>query len=283
MVSKVIMTRGLPASGKSSWAQKQVKSNSDVTRVNKDDLREMMHNSQWSRGREKEVLKARDHLVMEALSLGKTVIVDDTNFAPQHEARLREIAKSYGAKFEIKDFDVPLSEALERNAKRTDKTPVPESVIYDMWDRYLKPEIVYDESLPKAVIVDIDGTLAHMEGRSPYDWSRVREDSVDEMVRIASNGFYSNGFRVLVLSGRDGECYEDTVQWLLQNDIKHHALYMRAAGDSRKDSIVKRELFETYIQPFYYPALVIDDRRQVVDMWRHELGLTCWQVAPGRF
>lgn len=46
---------------------------------------------------------------------------------------------------------------------------------------------------------------------------------------------------------------------------------------------MKRELYETFVEGKYNVRLVLDDRNQVVDMWRDELGLTCFQVAPGDF
>jgi hypothetical protein len=57
---------------------------------------------------------------------------------------------------------------------------------------------------------------------------------------------------------------------------------MRAAGDSRRDSIVKREIFDDRIRQVWHVKGVLDDRDQVVRMWR-DLGLTCVQVAPGDF
>ena len=58
---------------------------------------------------------------------------------------------------------------------------------------------------------------------------------------------------------------------------------MRLTGDFRKDSIVKREIYETHVQDNYFIEFVIDDRQQVVDMWRNECKLPCLQVAPGNF
>tara|TARA_R110002020_G_scaffold227539_13_gene438195 strand:+ start:10087 stop:10632 length:546 start_codon:yes stop_codon:yes gene_type:complete len=92
------------------------------------------------------------------------------------------------------------------------------------------------------------------------------------------------------------DCYSLTTAWLerwgrnfaIGNDRRdpensvHIELYMREEGDNRKDSIVKREMYEEYIKPHYNVKLVLDDRNQVVDMWR-ELGLPCWQVAAGNF
>jgi hypothetical protein len=58
---------------------------------------------------------------------------------------------------------------------------------------------------------------------------------------------------------------------------------MRKNNDQRKDSIIKFELFENHIKDKYYVELVVDDRQQVVDMWRRKLGLTCLQVDYGDF
>jgi hypothetical protein len=57
---------------------------------------------------------------------------------------------------------------------------------------------------------------------------------------------------------------------------------MREEGNNEKDSIVKRRLFEDNIRGKYYIEYVLDDRNQVVDMWRN-MGLTCLQVAEGDF
>jgi hypothetical protein len=64
--------------------------------------------------------------------------------------------------------------------------------------------------------------------------------------------------------------------------VPYDALFMRPAGDSRKDSIVKRELFDRHVAGRWAVRGVIDDRRQVVEMWR-AMGLMCAQVAPGDF
>jgi hypothetical protein len=58
---------------------------------------------------------------------------------------------------------------------------------------------------------------------------------------------------------------------------------MRGHRDQRKDSIIKRELFDGHVRGRFYVEAVIDDRNQVVDMWRRELGLTCLQVDYGDF
>jgi hypothetical protein len=57
---------------------------------------------------------------------------------------------------------------------------------------------------------------------------------------------------------------------------------MRKQGDFRRDSIVKKEIYDNDIKGKFDVEFVLDDRQQVVDMWR-EIGLKCLQVAPGNF
>lgn len=93
-------------------------------------------------------------------------------------------------------------------------------------------------------------------------------------------------YNIIIVSGRDlGSCGPDTENWLYEHlcidghrSYKH--LFMRSAGDSREDSIIKKEILDRL--PKDRIAFVLDDRDQVVKMWR-ENGLRCLQVAPGAF
>lgn len=292
---KLIMTVGLPASGKSTWAKQQVaKSGGNIKRVNKDDLRDMIDAGKWGKNNEKHILKVRDNLVEHYLHSGYSVIVDDTNLAPKHEATLKELATKLGATFETKSFlDVSLKTCIERDLKRP--ISVGERVIRQMYDNYLKPDTTKAEApkwiadAPVAIICDIDGTLAHMSGRSPYEWDKVGEDTLDRVVAHILETYrshYHNAgekISIIMLSGRDGSCRDLTFDWLVNNGVQFDELYMREAGDMRKDNIVKRELYEQHIAGKYNVEFVLDDRNQVVDMWRNELGLKVLQVAEGDF
>ena len=282
------MLKGLPASGKSTYA-KELVNKYDYYRVNKDDLRAMVNNSHWSKEREKFIVHWRDEIVKDSLGGLKNVVVDDTNFAPIHETVLRTIAKAYGAEFEVKFFDVPVEECIKRDLLRP--RSVGEKVIRKMYDEYLKPKpVVYvpPAGKPRAIIVDIDGTLAHMNGRSPYDYTKVSTDVVDATVRDLVNSL-SKEFKVLVVSGRDDTCFEDTAKWLRDNNIAHDDLLMRDStrvkenGGKVADTVIKREIFDESIKDHYQIEFVLDDRNQVVDMWRNELGLKVLQVAEGDF
>lgn len=280
---KLYVTRGLPASGKTTWAKELQKSDGTIVRANRDDLRASLHDGKFSKANEKQVTAIQEQIIRSAFAVGKSVVVDDTNLNPRTFQRLGDLAQEYDAKLVVRDFtNVDLAECIRRDAARPNG--VGAKVIRQMWTRYLKPDFTdrYDENLPWCVIVDIDGTLAHMNGRSPYEWDRVDEDDVDELVRSVVKDL-SKRYDIVLMSGRDGAALTLTEEWLSANDVFYDALYMRAEGDMRKDSIVKRELFEQYVQGVWFPRLVIDDRKQVVDMWRNELGLTVWQVAEGDF
>ena len=84
------------------------------------------------------------------------------------------------------------------------------------------------------------------------------------------------------MSGRFEKNRPETTRWLASHKINYIALFMRADGDMRKDNVVKREFFDGYIRGKYNVAFILDDRNQVVELWR-SLGLTCLQVADGNF
>lgn len=68
------------------------------------------------------------------------------------------------------------------------------------------------------------------------------------------------------MSGREDSLRSQTVNWLAYNKIPYNALYMRTMGDMRKDSVIKKELFETHVKNQFYVQFVLDDRNQVVDL-----------------
>lgn len=143
--------------------------------------------------------------------------------------------------------------------------------------------IEQDTSLPKAIICDLDGTLALMDDRNPFDASKADKDRLNESVASTLRLFSQNGYEILLVSGREDRFKEPTIKFLEKHSISYNRLLMRKSKDYRKDSIVKREIYEGAIQGKYYVEFVLDDRDQVVDMWRQELGLSCFQVNYGDF
>jgi predicted kinase len=137
MENKIILTVGLPASGKSTWAKKMVTDNpGKYKRVNKDDLRAMLDCGHHSKGNEKFVLNIRDHVILEALERGKSVIVDDTNIHPKHVEHIKEIVGDK-APVEIEDFmHVSVDTCIQRDLLRTGKAQVGKGVILSMRKMY---------------------------------------------------------------------------------------------------------------------------------------------------
>lgn len=272
------MLKGLPASGKSTYAKELVKKG--WKRVNKDDLRAMIDDSKWSRGNEKIIKDVEQNLVFRFLRDGFNVVVDDTNFA--YEEVWRTVAITCGVAFESKFFDVSYAECIERDATRGDKS-VGAEVIQRMYDQYLKPNPPeYSDNKQNVYVFDIDGTLAHMNGRSPYDYTKVDTDVPNYNITMIARSLRSTGIPVIIVSGREDSCKEATMQWLAAHNLPFNAIHMRKTGDDRKDTVIKREIYEEHLKDHYNIIAVFDDRNQVVDMWR-SLGLTCLQVYYGNF
>jgi uncharacterized HAD superfamily protein len=137
--------------------------------------------------------------------------------------------------------------------------------------------------MQKAIICDIDGTLADLGKRSPFDYENVDRDEVKHAVAEAVRVFHNAGYKIILFSGREDVAMKKTKAWLAVNEIPYDALYMRKANDYRKDAIIKLELYEAYVKDKYDILMVLDDRDQVVRMWREELGLPCFQVDYGNF
>lgn len=132
----------------------------------------------------------------------------------------------------------------------------------------------------KAIIMDIDGTIANLDHRLHYvqdgnrDWgSFFREMGddlpVEEVISLAYM-FKKAGYEIVVVSARPDDYLDTTKIWMANNGMYWDSLYMRKAGDFREDSIVKREILAKLRSDGYEPWLVIDDRQKVVDMWRSE-------------
>ncbi len=293
MSGKLIMCKGLPGSGKSTWSAQR-----GAVVVNKDLIR-AENKKDWSYDVEKETLRVRDFRISEALSKGLTVISDDTNLARKHEVRLRELAKKYKATFEINDsfLAVSVEDCIERDLGRKDDPEshyVGEKVIRDMAEKFLggprvevKPtptvrSYVVDGSKPRAVLCDLDGTLALHNGRGPYDTAKADTDLLNDPVHEILHMAEDDGCRIVYVSGREDKFFDITQGWLRANNCPEGLLMMRQTDDKRNDAIVKLEIFDTSIRDYYNVRFVLDDRDRVVKMWR-ELGLTCLQVAYGDF
>lgn len=144
---------------------------------------------------------------------------------------------------------------------------------------------------PKAIICDLDGTLAdirvrliHLQGKKK-DWDSfnksIETDDLHEWCRQILVRFQED-HQIILVSGRTDKLKKQTKEWLKKFDVPYHHLFMRKDKDFRSDTIIKREIFEKEILHKFSVLFVLDDRQKVVDMWRAE-GLVVLQCAPGDF
>lgn len=290
---QVVITRGLPASGKTTYARNWVSiDEANRVRIEKDDIRNesrLFRDGAYNhrRGDEAIVVRERDKRIHDALSSGKSVISSDTNLVKKHVSQITAIARQYDAEVEVKDFfDVPISELIERDAQR--EFPVGEQVIRKMFHENVKtlPTFLkFDQTLPFVVVCDLDGTLTlGPKNRSPYDWAKVGNDDINLGVAHMLDGVrVINHAKVFIFSGRDSVCRPETEDWLERNDIEYDELYMRPKDDNRSDEIIKSEMIEAYIKDKYNVLIWFDDRVRVATMLRDVYGINVAQLGDVRW
>lgn len=297
----LLILRGLPASGKTTLAAKLVKAEPEKwVRVGRDFLRDQMFGTRkdLTPKQEGDVTLAETALVKTFLRAGKSVIVDNLHLKAQYARKWADLAAREGARFELFDVATPTDECVKRDAKRKPSEQVGEDFIRKTSLRFrsrpeisarskaaAKTEMYYGTpDAPKAWIFDVDGTLSlNRSGRSFYDMTRVGEDDPNAPVIQLARALKSEGFQILVVTGRSGDAYADTADWLTTHlGDSWDELWSREEGDQRDDSVVKAEIFNREIRPFYDVQGVVDDRASVVRMWR-SMGLLVAQVADGLF
>jgi len=150
--------------------------------------------------------------------------------------------------------------------------------------------------MKKAIIVDLDGTLCNIDHRKKYidgslgkkDWDKFYEgcgeDEVNEWCKDIIQALHVCGeCSILYITGRPDMIKDETQYWLDKHThLDNFSLYMRKTNDFRQDYIVKKELYEKHVKGKFDVLFAIDDRQQVVDMWR-EQGLVCLQCDKGDF
>ena len=179
-------------------------------------------------------------------------------------------------------FDVPLKTLLERDAAR--ERSVGKDVVtrmYKQWlilkdsfnfqpankdrvKKFLIPD--FNSKLENCVIFDVDGTLAHMRNRGPFDWDKVDRDDFNQIVGEQVKFHKSMGRKIFIVSGRDESCRKLTEEWLKFYDVEYDALFMRPKDNYEKDTVIKKKIIETEFKDKFNIMLWIDDRRQVLDM-----------------
>jgi len=298
---KIILTVAIPAAGKTTWREKFLRENTNYVCVSRDDYRYMLCGTGYVDFKtEKFITELVNDAIVRAIKNKFNVIVDQTNCVEKYLKEMVEFCEKL-ADVEFKIFDVGVEECVRRDKAR-DKS-VGEDTIRRMYKNYcnlfssnfdfsprkkrafIAKGIKWKRNgnVPDAVIFDIDGTLAHAQGkRGIFDWNKVGVDTVDEKVRETVKAYKKAGYTIIIVTGRDGLSAKGTEQWFRANNIPFDHLYTKGENDFRKDSITKVEIFNTFIKGKFNVLCAYDDRDQAVAMWR-ELGIKCYQVAEGTF
>lgn len=129
----------------------------------------------------------------------------------------------------------------------------------------------------------MDGTLALHGNRDPYRWQDAEQDGLNSPVHRVLVALVSIGDNVFFLSGRPEAARTITERWLSRHFDFPIELRLRRDDDSRPDQVVKADLYRGLLSEHGPAAGVFDDRQRVVEMWRREFGLSCFQVAEGQF
>lgn len=288
---KAIITIGVPCSGKSTWAEQYCKEVSAVE-INRDNIRmslfklERYSDYKFSKDKEYLVSEYVQGMIKRCSDDKVDIIISDTNLNQGHRENLVKYLTELDYTVEFKLFDVEFFDLIKRNDKRTDKQ-IPRKVMYDMYRRFMdyKESIglwkKHQKSVNKidAYIVDIDGTLASNRGvRGWYDWESVGLDSPIMDVIDVVNDLYDKEYTIILLSGRDEICREQTINWLRLHGVMFDEIYMRPHGSMDKDRDVKYKLFMDHVESDYNVKGVFDDRLQVSLLW-HDLGITLFKVG----
>lgn len=149
---------------------------------------------------------------------------------------------------------------------------------------------VINKRKEKAIIVDIDGTLANIDHRrhlvegEKKDWKQFNYEAVNDtpnkaVVELCSKFSYSYPIKILFVSGRNESLRTLTKMqikdWL---NIYDYELFMRKNDDFRRDTELKLEIFSQVIKDKYDILFAVDDNKDIVDLWRF-LGIFTFDCA----
>jgi predicted kinase len=288
---------GCPASGKSTYAEWQIRTEFKTMRISRDEIRYSQFQEVMDANAESMISKIIYEQVKTLLLNGWNVILDNCHTKLDYIKQPINVFSEF-AHIEFKLFDLPLEELFIRNEKRQRK--VPKKVIENMFHQLQIVKNKFDfqsikkvnktmeyaiqnSALPKAIICDLDGTLCLMNGRNPFDASTCEQDLLNEPVANVLRNYKKLGYAILLVSGREDKYKEPTLRFLEKHAIDYDDLIMRKTSDNRKDSIIKTEIYNDFIKEKFFVEFVLDDRNQVVDTWRKDLKLPCFQVYYGDF
>lgn len=316
---KMTLFSGLPGAGKTSLARKIAMGNPGKSVIVERDMvrYEIMGLEQGNYGfdhkTENKVTVKQEDMVRFYLKNGLDVIISDTNLREKYLKNFMRVAEEFDAEVDYHDLrDLPLEEVMRRNKLRNPEKVVPEEVILDMHERFIRklkkheigrlPKLEkwdstsnfrFDTVEPytpfedgaKTYLLDLDGTVAdHIGIRSPYDTTKYHLDNVHEEVLEVVKILKDSGNKIIIMTGRHEDHREVVEKWLEDRGIPYDEMYMRE-DPQRSDDEEKLLLFDKHIRNREDLNIrgVFDDRLRVVKMWRDVLKLRVYHVHWGDF
>lgn len=296
----ITILRGASGCGKSTLAISSVKAaNGSLIRVNRDSIRKMLYGDDLSRyytdkklsSYENTVTEIQFNTIREALKKDLNVVIDDTNL---DEKTVNKIVTEFSTETTINTYVMPIVDLTELKYRVSKRDGINTNYIEKQYNKHLAlskgltyntfPKKEFTQHLPsyksKAIIVDIDGTLAEKGDRDIYDGSKVYLDKPIVAVVELVKAFRKNDTKIIVVSGRDEKYRDVTHDWLVKHvfEDEDFALFMRKENDKRRDSIVKSEIFNTFINQNYNVVAAVDDRLQVLEQCWSKHGIFTFNV-----
>jgi predicted kinase len=298
MNKKLILTRGIQGSGKTTWARQWVEEDPEHRiRINNDDIRNML-GKYWVTSRENLVSSIKKNMAEEAINRGYNIVVDNMNLNAKEILFWKDMVKmanmdpdGYQYEIEFKDFFIPLEECIRRDAMRPN--PVGEKVIRETWKRYKHfiqtTEVErYVDNLrkytgkPKCIVIDMDSTMCFNTTKRPWFGEGAAEGMIDDVPNTGMCDIVrqlQEQYLIVVATGRDTTQEAVTKEWLAKQGINVDEFYFRTNKDFRKGVVVKKEQIEAILEKYDIVA-IFDDCEPIVNMYR-EMGLTVLQPNKG--
>jgi predicted kinase len=255
----------------------------------------------------------------DALDSNKDIVVDRMGFSKAQRDRYLLSAKKKGYSTQIivlhESYKTCLERCLVRQNHETIKNETNARTALNLFfTKYERPDSSEADLVmrlwpqgykPSAIICDLDGTLCdvthrrHFVRREPgikKDWQGFFKGMVDDVPnKWCSDILFGLSWEHIIVycSGRPDSWRKQTVEWLKKHQFDNindkyspgdgdFHLYMRPRQDSRDDYIVKEIILDFEILTRFTPFFMLDDRKQVVDMWRAR-GYICLQCDVGNF
>lgn len=313
-MNKIILTRGIQGSGKSTWAKQWVAEAPDYRiRINFDDLRNMMgpyNLPDWTK-REKVIKAMFRTFLLDAMERQYDIVVDNMNLSDKAVQTIIDIInkhnndtdEEYHYSYEFKDFFIDVNVCITRDKMRPN--PIGEKVIRQTWRTYrskilqivnkkeVKSWIPKDENLPDCIIADMDSTICFNISGRPYFGKEAHTQMLDDVpnpgVIHIIKSFLRNkkgNDKVFIITGREETPEIKSATWeYVEYFVADHPdieILFRPVGDYRSGDDMKLKLLNDHIIGKYNILYAIDDSKKVVNAYR-DRGILTLQPVDGQF